>query len=927
MLTLIGYLQAGGVQGAIAKTAETVYREALSPEQQALARNIFLRLTELGEGTEDTRRRVAIAELTPRAEQRDDVNEVLRTLADARLVTIGEGTVEVAHEALIRHWPTLRAWLDEDREGRLMHRRLTQGAQEWDATARDPALLFRGTRLAGASDWALAHDSELNELEREFLRASREAELHEIETTRRRNRRLRMLLVGTGAALVVAIAAGLLALNQRNTARGTALTADAQRLGAEALTEDRIDRALLLARAGVALEETPRTRSNLLAALLRAPHAAIGLLRGTADAEIYTAAVSPDGGVLAIGDAPGVVTTFKTSSRHKLGEYRIGGAAAGGLGAGLVQNVAFSPDGGTLAVAGRPQLTDPAVVLDLLDARTLERRSRVELPSLPEPVDFVVATPSFASDGRDVLVLLGNPDGPARSLLLRVDGRTGDVEATVRVGAAALDILATRDGRRVFVPSPDDDATLELDAASLRVLRRHPVGGVAGALSPDGGALAVGSRDGSVRMLDLPSGTVHQFARGHEAGVVDIAFTPDGRTLVSSDFDGGVVVWAVERGEKTEELSTHRGPVWQLAASPDGRTLYSAGNDGRLILWDIAGDRRLVRSFSLRQRFGDIQTPRGIAISPDGQTLAVTQFDGTVELFDNATLRRWRSVQALQSFAAAVAFSPEGRLLAVAGDGGDVTLWDARTLKAAGALTGLSGTVQAIAFSPDGESLAAAEVIAEQPRLHVWSVRRRAITAQADTTAVTSLAFSPDGRLVALSALDAGTEIRDSRTGRLVKRLPSEGLSRSVAFSPDGSLLAVGQFDGDGQLYSTETWTPFGRRLEAHTQRITNVEFSRDGRTLATSSADGTVLLWDVETQEPIGSPLPVEPDTFVSAALSPDGSHVFAVSTGLRGVRLATDPAVWKRHACLVAGRELTEREWKDALPERPYRVVCAGA
>src|SRR5439155_1435414 len=109
MLTLLGYLQAGGVQGAIAQTAETVYREGLTPDQQALARNIFLRLTELGEGTEDTRRRVAIAELTPRAEQRDDVDEVLRTLADARLVTIGEGTVEVAHEALIRHWPTLRA--------------------------------------------------------------------------------------------------------------------------------------------------------------------------------------------------------------------------------------------------------------------------------------------------------------------------------------------------------------------------------------------------------------------------------------------------------------------------------------------------------------------------------------------------------------------------------------------------------------------------------------------------------------------------------------------------------------------------------------------------------------------------------------------------------------------------------------------------
>ena len=239
-------------------------------------------------------------------------------------------------------------------------------------------------------------------------------------------------------------------------------------------------------------------------------------------------------------------------------------------------------------------------------------------------------------------------------------------------------------------------------------------------------------------------------------------------------------------------------------------------------------------------------------------------------------------------------------------------------------LRGLSATVQALAFSPDGESIAAAEVDAERPRLHVWNVRRRAVTTRADTPAVTSLAFSPDGRLIALSAIDGGTEIRDVRSGRVVKSIPTEGLSRSVAFSPDGSLLAVGQFDGDGQLYSTESWTPLGRPLVAHAQRIANVEFSRDGRSLATSSADGTVLIWDVETQEPIGSPLAVEPDTFVSAAFSPDGARLYAVSTGRRGIRLETDPEAWKRHACLVSGRKLTAREWKDALPDRPYRTVC---
>src|SRR5207253_2212 len=120
------------------------------------------------------------------------------------------------------------------------------------------------------------------------------------------------------------------------------------------------------------------------------------------------------------------------------------------------------------------------------------------------------------SGGRDVLVLEGFPGGPARSVLLRVDGQTGNVEGTaLRFGSAALDIVPTGDGRRVFVPSPLDDVTQEIDVASMRVMRRYPAGGIAGALSPDGGALALGSDDGRVRLLDLPSGRARLFTGRH----------------------------------------------------------------------------------------------------------------------------------------------------------------------------------------------------------------------------------------------------------------------------------------------------------------------------------------------------------------------------------------------------------------------------
>jgi len=189
-LTFAGYADTGGVRGAVAKTAETVFAQ-LKPEQQIIVRKIFLRLTDLGEGTQDTRRCVALTELAPRPEDAPAIEAVLKTLADARLITIGEGAAEVAHEALIREWPTLRKWLDEDREGLRLHRQLAKDAQGWQRLRLDEGALYRGARLAQALEWAENHPGELVTLEREFLVASRE--LAEREAAEREAQRQREL--------------------------------------------------------------------------------------------------------------------------------------------------------------------------------------------------------------------------------------------------------------------------------------------------------------------------------------------------------------------------------------------------------------------------------------------------------------------------------------------------------------------------------------------------------------------------------------------------------------------------------------------------------------------------------------------------------------------------------------------------------------
>ena len=829
----------------------------------------------------------------------------------------------MAHEALLREWPRLRGWLEDDAEGRRLHRHVTLAARDWEAGGRDPGELYRGARLAAATDWIAGHEGDLNALERAFVGASRAEAERDAERQRRANRRLRMLLVGLAALLAVAAAAGVAALDQRGEARDAARVADAQRLGAEALNQERLDRALLLTRAAVELDESTATRSNLLSVLLRQP-AALGVV--DYGWPMRAAAISPDGTLMAVGDERGGVSAYDTATRKPLGApYHIPD--------GYIQQLHFSPDGRTLAVASMdPDDPEHNAVVDLVDPRTGERRVRVRLPALSEAAPYVLADAVFVAGGD--LLIRQIQDGEA-SPLYRVDGETGTVTDRLQVGRSTASEHAseTADRRRVFLTSAREDRTWEIAPEPLRVVRSHPVGDNAGAVSPDGARFALGSEDGRVRLLDLSSGRIRPLSGRHDGAVIRLKFTPDGGTLVTSGQDGRVLVWDVERGAVAERLSAHDGELAGLDLTADGRTLFTAGPDARAILWDLAGDRRLARSFAVGRRYAVEQTPRGIAVSPDGRTLAFTHSDGTVDLIDTGTMRRRASVRAIDGFAASVAFSPDGRLLAVAGEGGRLTLWDARTLAPAGELEGMLGNSQAVAFSPDGRLLAAAEVDVSPPRpLRVWDVRRRALTGFRGDTMAGSIAFSPDGRLIASAAVERGTDIFDARTGRLVKHLGigdfsgQDDFSRSVAFSPGGDLLFVGQYDGRGQLYSTETWKPVGQPLEAHTARITFPEFSADGRTLVTAAADGTVVLWDVSTQKPIGAPLALEPNTFASAALSPDGSRLFAVSTSGPGISVDLSPEAWKRHACLVAGRELTAREWEEALPGRSYRAVCSG-
>ena len=371
-LRLAAYEQAGGVDGAVARLAERAF-DRLEPEQLPAARRVLLRLAGDGEAAV----RVPLHELD------DDIVEVL---AGERLVTIAEGDAEVAHEALLREWPRLRGWLEEDAQGRRLHRHLREAASAWDG--HDAGELYRGARLAAVLDWSAAHAAELTAAERDFVAASRAA-------SQRSQRRLRALVAGLAVLLALAVVAGVIALDQRGNARTEATAAEAQRLGARALLEDDLDLSLLLARQAVALDDSPQTRANLLAALLKSP-AAIGALHGDGD-RLIAVALSPDQRTLAFIDNDGTLSFVDARTRRAVGPPLAIPGQVGIIDEIRRDDLRFSPDGSRLAVGGEA----PVIV----DARTRRVVTRLALGG-----DTFVYALRFSPDGRTLFATVAVPE-------------------------------------------------------------------------------------------------------------------------------------------------------------------------------------------------------------------------------------------------------------------------------------------------------------------------------------------------------------------------------------------------------------------------------------------------------------------------------------------------------------------------------------
>jgi WD40 repeat protein len=642
------------------------------------------------------------------------------------------------------------------------------------------------------------------------------------------------------------------------------------------------------------------------------------VLRGDGS-QLHNLRLSPDGRTLAAVDNIGATYLWDPRTGRRLD------GPDGSV-------VAFSGDGRLVAVGYQLKSSVAAGRLPkYLLLWDVAHHTIINWLSLPSQRDVVVDA-AFSPNGR--VLAAGTQAGDLIFWDVTSGARLGPV-LRYHTGQSPRANLAFAPNGLTLFTSVQGGKTIVWDATRRRPVRTFPLGGTL-AISSDGTRVALGQQDGSIILADAATGRRRRALTRHSTAVMGLAFSPDGGILASASGDRTAILWDVATGKTREILRGHAGSVTGVAISPDGRTLYTSSLDDSVIVWDLTRTRGLARQLTRAP------SPMiGVTFSPrDPNLVALAQRNGPVKLWDLAR-RVWvgNPLDVTSGSANAVAFSPDGSILAAADADGTVVLFDVAT----GARVGRplhprygplyapgrqSRDINGLAFSPNGRLLATA---GNDGSMVLWDLERRAPIGRrlrpGGGDLVTAAAISPDGRMVA-SGVDGGTVVLTRvPDGKELYELTATGVSGpiSLAFSPDGKTLAAATFDGKVRLWDPRTGMPRGPAWAAIDGAAMGTSFSPDSSVVAISGSEGTIALWDVRSGKRIGAPLTGPPSSGV-AAFAPTG-HTLATAFQDGTVLLwDVDPASWLKRACAVAGRRLTQQEWQEFLPGRPYQPSCGA-
>jgi WD40 repeat protein len=869
-LTITAYDAVGGIKNALASKADQVYG-SFDADGQRVARQLLEHMVAVHADAEDTRRRIRRSVLVSELPLADApaAGQILDRLEAERLVTADEDTVQFAHEALLRYWPALARWLQENRAWRQEQQRLTEHAREWAASGHHPDRLLHGAQLSAPGEMLTdARRAELGELETDFLRAS-QARQGRVERTRRTVVAvLAVLVILAGSLAVLAQASSRTARQQQAIAQSIGLVAQASEIQAV-----NPQTSLLLSLEAYRISHSPEAISSLLSSVQTsfftdrlASHA------GPVNAVAY----DPAADQLASAAQGNAVTLWDTRTRRRRVTLR---------GRSPFYAVAFSPDGRLLAGAEK-------------DGDTVIWNVRTGLPvgtvsHGPDPVTAV----AFSPDGRELAT--AGEDGAV--MLWRAAGLTAIT--TLRVGNGTISAIAfSHDGRKLAAACADHDVRLwdlSHPGPVPLILRGHTDLVRAVAFSR-AGMLASGSDDGTVRLWNGQTGAPLGVLTSGTAAVHAVAFSPDGQELASGGEDDAVRLWNVRTKTQVGELTGPTAAVASVAFSPDGHTLVSGDAGATIGLWNVptaaapgagsiavtgSGPTLMLATASTsaaitrwdaeRNRLPFLQNtaappdvsgaagpqaPASLAFSPDGKILATPAADGQVTLWNTATRRQIGTLKAPGPIDA-VAYQPATRpgglaLLAGGSTNGNIYLWIPGSSQPAQYIGGqLSAPVRALAFSRDGTLLAAGSddntILLARVTDDGGRIRTSVLTILDGEAQVTAVAFSPHGSTLASASGHAAQlwDISHPRRPGGPVTLPgaTQAAMISVAFNSSNTMLAAAADDGAIRLWDVANPSaPIAAGTLAGPGNPTEVAFEPGRPVVVGAAADGTAVFWDI---------------------------------------------------------------------------------